>query len=122
MQKILLAVFVLLAAGCATVPPGKSDPRDPWEKFNRSMFTFNDALDRTIAKPVAKGYKKVAPSFVRTGISNFITNIDQVATIVNALFQGKVRQAGNDSARFLLNTTFGLGGFFDPASAAGSGS
>jgi phospholipid-binding lipoprotein MlaA len=80
MQKVLLAVFVLLATGCATVPPGKSDPRDPWEKFNRSMFTFNDTLDRAIAKPVAKGYKKVAPRFVRTGVSNFITNIDTLAT------------------------------------------
>src|SRR5688572_10059325 len=119
MQKVLLAVFVLFASGCATVPAGKADPRDPWEKFNRSMYVFNDALDRAIAKPAAKGYKKVTPQFVRTGISNVITNIDTVPTIVNGLLQGKVRQAGRDSARFLLNTTLGLGGLFDPASSAG---
>jgi phospholipid-binding lipoprotein MlaA len=119
MQKVLLAVFVLFATGCATVPAGKADPRDPWEKFNRSMYVFNDSLDRAIAKPVAKGYKKVTPQFVRTGVSNVITNLDQVSTIVNGLLQGKVRQAGRDSARFLLNTTLGLGGLFDPASAAG---
>ncbi len=119
MQKILLALLVLCATGCATVPAGKPDPRDPWEKFNRSMYVFNDSLDRAIAKPVAKGYKKVTPQIVRTGISNVITNLDQVSTIVNALLQGKVKQAGNDSARFLLNSTLGLGGLFDPASAAG---
>lgn len=119
MQKILLALFVLCATGCATVPVGNPDPRDPWEKFNRSMYAFNDSLDRAIAKPVAKGYKKVTPRIIRTGISNVITNLDQVSTIVNALLQGKVKQAGNDSARFLLNTTLGLGGLFDPASAAG---
>ena len=56
MQKVLLAVFVLFATGCATVPAGKPDPRDPWEKFNRSMYAFNDSLDRAVAKPVAKGY------------------------------------------------------------------
>jgi phospholipid-binding lipoprotein MlaA len=119
MQKVLLAVFVLFATGCATVPAGKADPRDPWEKFNRSMYAFNDSLDRAVAKPVAKSYKKVTPQIVRTGISNVITNLDQVSTIVNALLQGKVKQAGNDSARFLLNSTLGLGGLFDPASAAG---
>jgi phospholipid-binding lipoprotein MlaA len=119
MQKVFLAVFVLFATGCATVPAGQADPRDPWEKFNRSMYAFNDSLDRTIAKPVAKGYKKVTPQFVRTGISNAITNLDTVSTIVNGLLQGKVRQAGRDSARFLMNSTLGLGGLFDPASAAG---
>ncbi len=119
MQKTLLALVVLFATGCATVPAAKTDPRDPWEKFNRSMYAFNDSLDRAIAKPVAKGYKKVTPQLVRTGISNVITNLDQVPTIVNALLQGKVKQASQDSARFLLNTTLGLGGLFDPASAAG---
>jgi phospholipid-binding lipoprotein MlaA len=119
MQKAFLAVLVLFVSGCATVPAGKPDPRDPWEKFNRSMYTINDSLDRAIAKPVAKGYKKVTPQFVRTGISNAITNIDTVSTIVNGLLQGKVKQAGRDSARFLLNSTLGLAGLFDPASAAG---
>ena len=97
-------------AGCATVPSGKPDPRDPWERFNRSTFKFNDTLDRAIAKPVAKAYIKVTPSVVRTGISNVFTNLDTVSTIVNNALQGKIRQAGHDSARFLLNSTLGLGG------------
>lgn len=118
MQKIALALFALLLAGCAAVP-GKPDPRDPWEGFNRASYKFNDALDRAIAKPVAKGYKKVTPRFVRTGVSNFISNLGGITTVFNDVLQGKVKQAGHDSGRFLLNSTLGLGGLFDPASAAG---
>jgi phospholipid-binding lipoprotein MlaA len=109
----------LLLTGCATLPSGKADPRDPWERINRSSFAFNDALDRAIAKPVAKAYKKVMPQVIRTGVSNFMSNLDTVTTIVNDTLQGKLRQAGHDSARFLMNSTVGLAGLFDPASMAG---
>lgn len=118
MQKAVVALFALLLAGCATVP-GKPDPRDPWEGFNRASYKFNDALDRAVAKPVAKGYKKVTPRVVRTGVSNFFSNLGTLTTIANDVLQGKIRQAGQDSGRFLLNSTLGLGGLFDPASAAG---
>src|SRR5262249_8565075 len=80
---------------------------------------FNDAIDRGVAKPVAKGYKKVVPRFARTGVSNLFSNLDTIPTIFNDVLQGKLKQAGHDSGRFLLNTTVGLGGLFDPASAAG---
>lgn len=119
MQKVVLAVFALLLSGCATIPSGKADPRDPWEGFNRASYKFNDALDRAIAKPVAKGYKKVAPRVVRTGVSNFFSNLGTITTVVNDVLQGKMKQAGHDSGRFLLNSTLGLAGLFDPASAAG---
>ena len=119
MQKTLLSCLLLLLAGCASVPSGKPDPRDPWEGFNRSVFKFNDTLDRAFAKPVAKGYVKITPRVIRTGVSNFFSNLDTVPTIVNDALQGKFRQVGHDSARFLLNSTLGLGGLFDPASAAG---
>jgi phospholipid-binding lipoprotein MlaA len=119
MQKIALFCLLSLLAGCATVPSGKPDPRDPWERFNRSSFAFNDRLDRAVAKPVAKAYKKVTPRVVRTGVSNFVSNLGTITTIANDVLQGKMRQAGRDSGRFLLNTTLGLGGLFDPASAAG---
>ena len=119
MQKTLLSCLLLVLAGCASVPSGKPDPRDPWERFNRSVFNFNDVLDRAIAKPVAKGYVKVTPRVIRTGISNAYSNLDTVPTIINDVLQGKIRQAGHDSARFLMNSTLGLGGLFDPASAAG---
>ena len=119
MKKLLILVAGLALAGCATLPAGKPDPRDPWERFNRSMFAFNDALDRGIARPVAKAYKKVTPHVVRQGVSNVVANLNTVTTIVNDTLQGKMRQAGHDSARFLLNSTLGLGGLLDPASSAG---
>ncbi|HET9864603.1 MAG TPA: VacJ family lipoprotein [Steroidobacteraceae bacterium] len=119
MQKAFLALAALMLAGCATLPSGKPDPRDPLERFNRSVFAFNDALDKAVAKPVAKAYVKVTPRLVRTGISNVFSNLDTLGTAVNDVLQGKMRQAGHDSARFLLNSTVGLGGLLDPASAAG---
>jgi len=119
MHRLLFALATLLLAGCATLPSGKADPRDPWEKLNRSTYAFNDALDKGIGKPAAKAYVKVMPRFVRTGVSNFFNNLDNINTVVNDVLQGKVRQAGRDSTRFLLNTTFGIGGLFDPASRAG---
>jgi phospholipid-binding lipoprotein MlaA len=119
MKKILLAALALGLAGCAAIPSGQPDPRDPWERFNRASYKFNDSLDRAVAKPVAKAYKKVTPRVVRTGIGNFISNLGSITTIVNDVLQGKMKQAGRDSGRFLLNSTLGLAGLFDPASAAG---
>jgi len=119
MKKLFLVVAGLMLAGCASLPNDKPDPRDPWERFNRASFKVNDALDRAIAKPAAKGYKKVTPRVVRTGVSNFISNLGTITTVFNDVLQGKIKQAGHDSGRFLLNSTIGLGGLFDPASAAG---
>jgi phospholipid-binding lipoprotein MlaA len=119
MKYWLLLMIGLLATGCATLPAGKSDPRDPWERFNRGTFKFNDRLDRAIARPVAKAYVKVTPRVIRTGLSNAFNNLETVPTVINDALQGKFRQAGHDSARFLLNSTLGLAGLFDPASSAG---
>lgn len=118
MPKSLFLLPVLLLVGCAAAPQ-KPDPRDPLERFNRSMFAFNDALDKGVAKPVAKAYVKVAPRFVRTGVSNVFNNLNTLGTAVNDVLQGKMKQAGRDSARFLMNSTLGLGGLFDPATSAG---
>ena len=119
MKKLTLFFAGLLLSGCASLPSGKPDPRDPWERFNRSVYAFNDAVDQHLAKPVAKAYVRVLPRFVRTGVNNFFNNLDNVGTVVNDALQGKFRQAGHDSARFLLNSTFGVAGLFDPATAAG---
>jgi phospholipid-binding lipoprotein MlaA len=119
MKFLLILLSCLMVGGCSTLPSGKPDPRDPWERFNRTTFKFNDALDRAIARPVAKAYVKVTPRVVRTGVSNAFNNLETVPTIINDALQGKLRQAGHDSARFLLNSTLGLAGLFDPASAAG---
>ncbi|MET0654845.1 MAG: VacJ family lipoprotein [Pseudoxanthomonas sp.] len=103
-----------------TLPPGVEMPKsyDPWEKFNRKVHSFNNAIDRTIARPLAKGYVKVVPRPVRLGVSNFFSNLGEPITTLNSLLQGKPKQAGQSLARFLLNSTLGIGGIFDPASDA----
>lgn len=98
----------------ANVPGGY----DPWEKYNRKMHRFNNAVDRGVAKPLARAYTKVVPRPLRLGVSNFFNNLGQPVTIINALLQGKPKQAAQSLGRFALNTTLGIGGIFDPATAA----
>jgi phospholipid-binding lipoprotein MlaA len=117
--RLSMLGMALLFVGCAATPAARPDARDPWERFNRASFKLNDALDRAITRPAAKAYVKVTPKFMRTGVSNALSNLNTVPTVINDALQGKMRQAGRDSARFLLNSTLGLGGLFDPASAAG---
>lgn len=123
MQPILrltLPLAVLMLGGCATVPPAaKRDPRDPWERFNRATYAFNDTLDRKVAKPVAKGYQAVTPGFVRKGVSNFFDNLNNTTVIVNDLLQARIKYFFSDTGRFVMNSTLGIAGFLDPASSAG---
>ncbi|GAA4804177.1 VacJ family lipoprotein [Lysobacter hankyongensis] len=91
---------------------------DPWEKYNRRVHRFNDVVDRRVAKPLATAYVKVVPRPVRLGVSNFFNNLGQPVSAVNALLQGKPKQAGQSIGRFLLNSTLGIGGLFDPATSA----
>jgi phospholipid-binding lipoprotein MlaA len=115
----LVALLSLFLVGCATAPTAKKDPRDPLEGFNRASYKFNDTLDRALLKPAAKGYKAVTPDFVETGVTNFFSNLAQPTVIINDLLQGKFKASLNDTGRFLLNSTVGIGGLFDPASPAG---
>lgn len=89
---------------------------DPWERFNRRMHRFNNALDRSVARPVAKAYAKAVPKPVRSRVSAFFDNLGLPATAVNALLQGKVKHSAQAMGRFLVNSTVGVAGFFDPAS------
>lgn len=113
-----LAIAVLTSA-CATLPSGERDPRDRFERTNRAIYKFNDALDRAVAKPVAKGYVKITPAPVRTGIGNFFRNLTSPTIIVNELLQLKGKGFAIDTARLVVNTTIGIGGLFDPASRMG---
>jgi phospholipid-binding lipoprotein MlaA len=116
--KVLLAAFVLaLASGCATT--NGSDPRDPLEGFNRSMYVFNDAFDEAIGKPVASAYKSVLPDPVRGWVRNFFANIGDLFIGVNNLLQGKPADTVNDWARFAFNSTIGIFGINDVASEMG---
>jgi phospholipid-binding lipoprotein MlaA len=105
----------LLLTGCATLPPGERDPRDRFERMNRSVYRFNDVMDRNLARPVASAYVKVTPQPIRTGISNFFANLTYPATMANDLLQGKLRNFARDTSRFVVNSTIGIGGLFDPA-------
>lgn len=93
-------------------------PEDPWEGFNRHMYAFNDAFDRIIFRPVAKGYATITPRLVRLGISNFFSNLQQPITALNLVLTGHPGQAGVAMGRFLMNLTLGIGGIFDPATDA----
>ena len=109
-------------ASTGSVTEGSESARsaiDPWEPLNRGLYTFNDGLDTVSLKPVAKGYKKVMPGFVRRGISNFFGNLQTPLIIFNDLLQGKGRDALGDTGRLVLNSTVGIGGLFDVATPAG---
>ncbi|HHJ19914.1 MAG TPA: VacJ family lipoprotein, partial [Gammaproteobacteria bacterium] len=118
MRTVLLGLLLILS-GCATIPQGQRHPADPWEGYNRAIFKFNDKLDQIVLKPVAKGYQKVTPDIVETGVSNFFSNLFDVGVSLNNLLQGKPRRAGSDLMRFVMNSTFGIAGLFDVASSAG---
>lgn len=105
-------------AGAVSHEAGYS-PKDPWEPFNRRMFAVNDVFDRVLLRPVAKTYATLAPRPVRTGVSNFFTNLQQPITSLNLLLQGHPGQAGSALGRFVLNAFLGLGGVLDPASDVG---
>lgn len=95
------------------------EDRDPWEGFNRAMFRFNDTADRWFLKPAAVSYRQVTPIFMQTGISNFFSNLHEINNILNDVLQWKWGQAGNDTGRFLVNSTVGLVGLFDVAQHMG---
>ncbi len=118
--RLLGAVFFALVlgavSGCATT---SNNPRDPFEGFNRAMFSFNDALDGAILKPVAEGYRASLPPLVRAGVTNFFSNIDDLWEAVNNTLQGKIDAALQDIMRFSVNTVFGLVGVLDIASDMG---
>lgn len=92
---------------------------DPFERFNRAMFTFNDTLDTYALKPLAQGYQAVTPQIVEDGIGNMFNNVGEVRNFANNLLQAKFHNAGVDTGRFLINTTAGLLGFFDVAKKVG---
>ena len=104
----------LVLSGCAS-----TNPKDPFEKFNRTMFTFNDTVDRVALKPAATVYKNYTPTFFQTGVNNFFGNLSDLWSSVNNLAQGKGQDGANDFARFAINSTFGLGGVLDLASSRG---
>lgn len=109
----LLVLCLAALAGCTIAKP-RTD--DPLESFNRKMYAFNDAADRAVIRPVAVGYRKVTSSDVRRVVSNFYANIKMPITIVNDVLQADPKAAVRNTGRFVVNSTVGFAGFFDPAS------
>ncbi len=112
---MLALVAAVTLSACATGP----NPKDPYEKFTRSMFAFTDAVDTHALKPAATVYKALTPSFVQSGVSNFFGNLADVWTATNNLLQGKGHDGLSDLSRVIINSTVGIGGLFDVASSAG---
>lgn len=110
-----LLVFALAAGGCAS----SNTPGDPFEGFNRAMFSFNEGVDNAVLKPVATGYKAVVPEPARDCVGNVFSNINDVFVSINSLLQGKPGDAITDACRVLINSTVGLLGCFDVASKVG---
>jgi len=114
-----MALLVLLGAtlglaGCASGVD--RDPVDPLEDFNRSIFRFNDSLDRAVIRPVARGYAKITPAPVNKGVTNFFNNLGDVRSALNNLLQFKIGRAFSDVGRVALNSTLGILGLMDVAS------
>lgn len=119
-RRTAVPAFVLLAAaGCATTPTVDNGNDDPLEAANRPIYRFNDGLDHYVIKPVAETYAEYTPEPVREGVTNFFENLTYLNVILNDFLQGKVRQGFSDVGRFTINSTFGFGGLFDPATAWG---
>lgn len=118
--RLAVALLLLSAlSACATTATRAADPRDPFEPINRVSHAINDGLDRALIRPTAKVYRAATPQFFQTSVSNVFSNAKYPVTLINNALQGKFDAVANDTGRFLLNTTVGLGGLFDPATAAG---
>ena len=116
----MMACALLALTGCATLPQGHAqDPRDPWERYNRAMFAFNDEADRLVVKPLAQTYRDYTPDVLQFLLRNFFGNLSDVGTTIQFVLQARPADAGNSAARVVFNTTLGFGGLGDPASEMG---
>ncbi|MCH9693890.1 MAG: VacJ family lipoprotein [Gammaproteobacteria bacterium] len=111
--------ILLLASACASIPPEQRAEHDPWEPLNRPVYKFNTVVDSAITKPLAKGYRKVVPGPVKTGVTNVFVNLTTPRSALNNFLQGKPKRGFSEIGRFLFNSTVGIGGIFDVASASG---
>ncbi len=116
--KIIFSVVLIQLTVVSISYSEEKNVKDCFEKVNRATFAFNMALDKVLFRPVAIGYRKL-PSPIRTGTSNALNNLSNLVTIPNNILQGDFKAAGNNSIRFIINTTLGVVGIFDPANALG---
>ena len=113
-QVLTCACFITLSALCQA-----DSDKDPWERINRPIFSFNDTLDTYALKPLAQGYQFVTPRIAQDGVHNFFNNLGEVKNLANNVLQAKFHSAGVDTSRLLLNSTLGLAGLIDVATPMG---
>ena len=122
-KSLVVVLFSLLLTACSSTPKSEdstTDANDPLESINRPFWTFTwDYADKYVLKPASEGYVEYMPSELRTGVHNMALNLNEPSTIINHLLQAKFADAGKSTGRFVLNSTVGLLGFFDPASDFG---
>tara|TARA_Y100000816_G_scaffold135522_1_gene95802 strand:+ start:11473 stop:12234 length:762 start_codon:yes stop_codon:yes gene_type:complete len=116
--KIIISIFIIQLLVVPFSFSEEKKVKDCFEKINRATFAFNMALDKAVFRPVALGYRKL-PSPIRVGTSNALNNLSNLVTIPNNILQGDFRAAGNNSIRFIINSTIGIVGIFDPANTLG---
>jgi len=123
LKLLIIVVFSLFLTACSTTPSseqGLSDPKDPLESINRPFWTFTwDYADKYVFKPASEGYVEYMPTDLRSGVHNMALNLNEPSTVINHLLQAKFSEAAKSTGRFVLNSTIGLLGFFDPASDFG---
>ena len=113
MKFFYLLIFIFYISDISA-----NEINDPYENLNRKTFQFNENLDEKIAKPIAKIYSEFPPP-IKSGVTNFFNNLEEVDTFINQLLQGKPKESLNDLTRFIINSTIGLAGFIDVASKIG---
>lgn len=113
----IFAAFAVVATGCAST--GEGTPEDPWEGWNRGVTGFNNAADKVALGPLSQVYGVLVPDFAKTGVDNFLSNLGEPSNAINSALQGKPERALDASWRFIVNSTVGIGGLFDPAEAMG---
>lgn len=116
MKRQLITGLVIFSLSMSAIA---DNPDDPWEPFNRKVYSFNNTLDYYFLKPVAKGYQRVTPDFLDTAITNVFNNLGDVVSLVNSILQFKFEDAVSTAGRITFNTTFGLGGLIDVSTGFG---
>ena len=120
LKYVTVTFLILSLSGCASFSNnGLDDPRDPLERTNRTIFKFNDAVDRKVLKPLAVGYENVVPETIRKGVSNFFGNLSDLVTTIQHFLQLDLQKTSSSASRFIINSTFGILGFRDVASGIG---
>ncbi len=115
--KQAIVISLILLNACAS-NKYVTNAKDPFEPYNRSMYRFNKTADCLYIRPVSKTYELIIPKALRNLIHNFFVNLSEVPTVINSLLQAKCHQAVDSTARFVINSTLGIGGLFDVASKA----